>query len=179
MLYLTVMLVFLCFAAIAMTVNEGLWNNTIKLFNIILAGLLGIVVGIPAGMFAFVQSGKTGEYAWYFILAGIWGVFAISVLLFGMAAKAASGVRMRFIPMLDNIAGPLMGMMVAIMLTSFTAYTLERVPIKAGEWNLGAAESWQKTSFKYARAPFRNVLIKFVEAEGANNSFYDDIRSKK
>ena len=60
MLYLTVLLVFLCFAAIAMTVNEGLWNNTIKLFNIIFAGLLGIVVGIPAGMFAFVQSGKNG-----------------------------------------------------------------------------------------------------------------------
>jgi hypothetical protein len=175
--YLTVMLGFLFFAAMAMTVNEGLWNNTIKLFNIILAGLLGILVGIPAGVWAYVQSGKSVEFAWYFILVGIWGVFAISVFLFGMAANSASGTRMRFIPMLDDIAGPLMGLMVAVMLTSFAAYTLERVPIKAGEWDLRTATSWQKTSFQYARAPFRNVLTRFVKAEGADNDFYKDTRS--
>lgn len=177
MLYLTVMLGFLFFAAMAMTVNEGLWNNTIKLFNIILAGLLGIVVGIPAGVWAFVQSGKPGVFAWYFILVGIWGVFAISVLLFGMATRSASGVRMRFIPMFENVAGPLMGLMVAVMLTSFAAYSLERVPIKAGEWDIRTAKSWQITTFTYARAPFRNILTRFVKVEGADCDFYKDTRS--
>ena len=174
MLYLTVMLVFLCFAAFAMTVNEGLWNNTIKLFNIMLAGLLGIVAGVPFGSWIFDQTGKGPEFAWYFILAGIWGVFAVSVVIFGLIARSASGVRMRFLPMVDNIAGPLMGIIVAVMLTSFTAYTLERVPIKAGEWDIRKAADWQKTTFMYARAPFRNVLLSFVSAEDADSAFYKD-----
>ena len=174
MLYLTVMLGFLFFAAVAMTVNEGLWNNTIKCFNVILAGLLGITVGVPFGMWIFMKSGKAEAFAWYFVFAGIWCVFAISVLIFSLAAKSASTVRVRFLPMLDNIAGPMMGLMVAVMLTSFTAYSLERVPIKAGEWDIRTASSWQLSTFKYARAPFRNILLSFAEAEDVNNEFYRD-----
>jgi len=174
MLYLTVMLGFLFFAAVAMTVNEGLWNNTIKLFNIILAGLLGIVVGIPLGTWVLEQTGKSAEFAWYFVLGGTWGTFAISVVIFGLVAKSASGVRVRFIPQIDKFVGPLMGVLVAVMLTSFAAYTLERVPIKAGEWSLREASDTQKKVMMYARAPFRNVLTRFVQAEGADSQFYKD-----
>ncbi len=174
MLYITVMLGFLFFAGMAMTVNEGLWNNAIALLNVILAGLLGIVVGIPLGVWALGQSGKPADFTWHFVLAGIWIVFAISVLLFGLAAKSASNVRVRFIPMLDKIAGPLMGLMVAVMLTSFTAYTLERVPISAGEWKLSDASETQVKILTLARAPFLNVVNKFVEPEGVDSPFYDD-----
>ncbi len=171
MLYITVMLAFLFFASMAMTVNEGLWNNAIKLFNIILAGLLGIFAGIPLGVWLFDKSGKSEEFSWYFVLAGIWGVFAISVLVFGLATKSASGIRMRFIPLLDKIAGPLMGLMVAVMLTSFTAYTLERVPIQAGEWSLSDASEWQVSTLKYARAPFHNVVKSFALGEKSDSQF--------
>ncbi|MCA9229463.1 MAG: CvpA family protein [Planctomycetales bacterium] len=171
MLYLTVMLLFLLFAAVAMTVNEGLWSNTIALFNILLAGILAIFAGVPFGNFLLAQSGKPAELAWYFVFAGIWGTFALSVTVMHLATKAASDVRMRFVPLLDKIAGPLMGILVAVMLTSFTAYTLERVPIKAGEWSFGDASEWQQTTFKYARAPFRGVLKSFVQGEKADHPF--------
>jgi len=171
MLYLTVMLVFLCFASVAMTVNEGLWNNTITLFNIMLSGILGIFGGVPLGNFLLLQSEKPADFAWYFVLAGIWGVFAVSVTVMHLATSSSSGVRMRFLPMLDKVAGPLMGILVAIMLTSFTAFTLERVPIKAGEWSFSDASSWQVSTFKYARSPFRAVVKSFVQGEKSDSPF--------
>jgi len=78
---------------------------------------------------------------------------------------------MRFLPMLDKVAGPLMGIFVAVMLTSFTAFTLERVPIKAGEWSFKDASDWQVSTFKYARAPFRGVVKSFVQGEKADSPF--------
>ena len=171
MLYLTVMLGFLFFASVAMTINEGLWNNTVALLNIILAGLIGIFGGVPFGSFLLAKSGKPPELAWYFIFAGIWVVFAATVTIMHLVARQASGVRVRFLPLLDKIAGPLMGLFVALMLTSFTAYTLERVPIKSGEWSFKDASEWQKSTFKYARAPFRGVLKSFAQGEKADHAF--------
>ena len=46
---LTYVVCFVFFAAVAMTVNEGLWNNAISLFCILLRGVFGIFVGVPAG----------------------------------------------------------------------------------------------------------------------------------
>jgi len=171
MLYLTVMLGFLFFAAVAMTVNEGLWNNTIALLNIMLAGILGIFGGVPLGAFLLAKSGKSEDFAWYFVFAGVWAVFALSVTVMHLATSGASSVRMRFLPMLDKVAGPLMGLLVAIMLTSFTAFTLERVPIKAGAWSFSDASDWQKSTFTYARNPFRMVIKSFAEGEKSDNSF--------
>ena len=103
----------------------------------------------------------------------MWGVFAFSILLTGMAMKFASGVRMRFHPLAENIGGPIMGIFVAVMLTSFTAYTLIHVPVKAGEWQVKSAAGWQISAFEYARAPFWNALKSFVEAEEADAEFYE------
>jgi len=105
MLYLTVMLVFLCFAAIAMTVNEGLWNNTISLLNIMLAGILAIFGGVPLGNFLLRQSGKPPEFAWYFVFAGMWIIFALSVTAMHFVTSSSSRVRVRFLPVLDKVLG--------------------------------------------------------------------------
>lgn len=171
MLYLTVMLGFLFFAAVAMTVNEGLWNNMVALLNIILAGLVSIFGGVPLGNFLLDKSGKPPELAWYFVFAGVWVVFAATVTVMHLAARNSSELRVRFFPLLDKIAGPIVGLVVAVMLTSFTAYTLERVPINSGEWSFKDASEWQQSTFKYARAPFRGVVKNFAESEKADHPF--------
>jgi len=171
MLYLTVMLGFLFFTAIAMTINEGLWNNTIALLHLMLAGILAVFAGVPLGSFLLEQSGKPPDFAWHFVFACIWGVFAISVTCMHLVTNKASRIKMRFLPILDKVAGPLMGLLVAIMLVSFTAFTLERVPIEAGEWSFSDASDWQKTTFKYARNPFRVVIKSFAKGEAAESPF--------
>ncbi len=171
MLYLIVLIGFLFFAGVAMTVGEGLWNNTLLLFSVMLGGLLAVVAGVPLGNWVIVQADADPSYAWYFVFGGMWITFALSVTLIRLATDRLSPVRMKFIPLLDKITGPLMGLFVAVMLTSFAAYTLERVPIKAGEWDLATASDTQKSLLTWARAPFLNVVNTFAKTEGIKTPF--------
>lgn len=162
---------FLFFAAVAMTINEGLWNNALSFFCIVLGGLFGIFVGVPVGNMIGEQAGVSTEKAWYFVFAGVWGVFALTVLIMRLIFERTSRTKMKFIPLIDKFAGPVVGLLVAIMFTSFAAYTLDRIPIKAGEWKYSDAADWQKSVFKLAKAPFDNVAYKFADGEGLNKTF--------
>jgi hypothetical protein len=165
MLSLTILLVFIFFAALAMTINEGLWSNAVLMLCIILSGLLAIFCGIPLGSYLFEKTGAGDEYAWHCVFAGVWCVFALSVTLMRVLFEKSSKTRVKFVPPLEKLAGPLMGLLVAVMFTSFAAYTIERIPVKAGQWSLADAADWQITTFSYARAPFHNVAKRFTESE--------------
>jgi len=172
MFYLTLFLGFVFFAGIAMTVGEGLWNNTITLISVILSGLLGILGGLPLGLLAFEKSGKDASFTWYFVFGVVWGLFFLSMLIQRLIAGKLSDTQMKFVPPLEMVAGPLMGLLVAVMFTSFVAFTLERMAIQGeSDWDLGKASEWQRSTFTYARAPFLDVLSSVVEAEQIETSF--------
>ena len=171
MLWLCVLLFFMFFAGVAMTVGEGLWSNAINLFAVMLAGLSGVAFGYPLGDWAIVEFEKDASFLWYFRFAGVWLVFFVTMMVFRLVAERASKVRMRFLPQLEMIAGPLMGMFVALMFTSVFAWTLLKLPIAANEWKLSDASEWQKSTFQYLSTPFnslgRAVLGAVVVADGA------------
>lgn len=168
---LTYLVCFVFFAAVAMTINEGLWNNAIGLICVVLGGLFGIFVGVPAGNLLGEQAGMSSDKAWFFVFAGVWGVFALSVLIMRLIFERTSRTKMKFIPLVDKFAGPVVGLLMAIMFTSFAAYTLDRIPIKAGQWKYADAAEWQKSVFTYGRAPFLNVANAFAAGEGLDNTF--------
>jgi hypothetical protein len=172
MLYLTIILLFVFFAGVAMTVGEGLWSNTVSLLCIMLAGSFAIFGGIPLGLFIVEQAGASDEQAWYFVFGGVWGVFFVSLTIMRILVEMASRTRVRFVPPLEKAAGPLMGLFVAVMLTSFTAYTLARIPINAGAWKYSDAADWQKTTFTYACAPFHTVVKRLAEAESVKSNLF-------
>ncbi len=171
MLYLTVLLGFLFFASVAMTINEGLWNNAVLLFCVILSGLFAILCGTPLSTWIIQKAEPSSSYVWCFVFGVIWVVFAFSITVIRLVAERASRIRVKFVAPLEMIAGPLMSLLVAVMFTSFSAYTLERVPIKAGEWDLRQATDSQRSTFQYARAPFLNVVKKFAVAEDVDTPF--------
>ncbi len=170
MIYLLVLLGFLFFAAVAMTINEGFWNNTISLLYLLISGIVGAVAGAPLGVLILEKAGQADENAWYFVFAGMWAAFSLSLLVLKILADQASRTRVRFIPLVDKIGGILMGLMVAVMLTSFAAFTLWHAPIKAGQsdWN----KDDRKATFAQAVGPFNFVLQRFLEAESVDGSLY-------
>jgi hypothetical protein len=176
MLYLTILLIFVFFAAAAMTINEGLWSNTVLLLCIILSGLAAIFCGSPLGLFIIEKADASDEYAWHCIFAGVWGVFASSVLIMRVLFEKSSRTRVKFVPPLERVAGPLMGLFVAVMFASFAAYTMERIPIRAGHWPMADASDWKTTTFTYARAPFHNVVKRFAESEKVRSDFFPKSR---
>jgi hypothetical protein len=138
---------------------------------VVLGGLFGIFVGVPVGNLLVEQAGADMGKAWYFVFAGVWGVFSLAVLVIRLILERTSRVRMKFIPLVDKIGGPIVGLLAAVMFTSFVAYTLDRIPIKAGEWSYSDASGWQESVFKFGRAPFYNIANAFAAGEGIDDTF--------
>ena len=95
MLLLLVLLGFLFFAAVAMCINEGLWNNTILLLYVIISGLASSLIGVPLGALIFEKAGFDDAKAWFCIFAGLWAVFALTLLVMRLMVDKASKVRVR------------------------------------------------------------------------------------
>lgn len=165
---LTLLLSFVFFAGVAMTINEGLWSNTILAFIIIIAALIAIPWGYILGIVVIVAAQPSDEHAWAFTFATVWGVFALSVLIMRLIADRFSRVRMRFIPQLDKIGGALMGLVVATMFNSFVAVTLVLLPLKAGVWKVEEGSELQQKSMARAAAPIYTALTKFYGGEFAD-----------
>jgi hypothetical protein len=170
MLYLLVLVGFLFFAGLAMTINEGLWNNTVLLLCLMISGIMGVVAGGPVGILLLDQIGQGDDYAWYCLFVAVWGVFTVSLLVLRIVADKASQTRVRFLPLVDKIGGMLMGLLVAVMLSSFAAYTLLKVPVAADIWKLSDASVSVQDNFKYAATPFNSALRAFTKAEGIDAS---------
>ena len=166
MLYLLVALGFMFFAGVAMTVNEGLWNNTILLLCILISGCASVAAGVPVGMLIFDQIGLAADKAWYCTFAGMWAVFVVAMLLLRIVAERASKIRVRFLPLVDKIGGILMGLLVAYMLTSFATNTLLDAPIRAGAWKKKDASAGQLQVYGQLGAPFNMVAKNFADTEG-------------
>ena len=154
MTYVAILLLFVLFAGIAMTVNEGLWSNTVTLLCVILGGLLAWHWGPVLGRFVIEQAEPSSENEWAFWFASIWGVYFLAVTILRIIADRSSRVRMRFIRPLDMAGGILVGLMVAVMFSSFAAYALY-IPIKAGVWKVEDGAPWaQQTILTMARPMF-------------------------
>jgi hypothetical protein len=167
MAYLCLLLFGILFAGIAMTVNEGLWSNTITLLCIWMAGVVATLVGPYLGAWALSQFNKDMTFGWYFLFAGLWLSFFVANLLLRVLFDRTSRLRLRFIPQLDAIGGPLMGIFVAIVFASFCSFTLMKAPLAAGAWKLSEATDWQKSTFQYLETPFHN-LDKAWDGEALN-----------
>ena len=165
---LTLLLAFVFFAGVSMTVNEGLWNNTITVFIIIIAALIAIPWGWIAGLAVIAAAQPSDENMWAFFFAGVWGVFALSATVLRLVGDKLSRVRIRFLPQLDKFGGVLMGLVVATMFNSFVAVTLLYWPITAGVWKIEDASETQKKTFQRTAAPIHTAFTKFYGGEFAN-----------
>jgi len=166
MLYVCILLIFVFFAGLAMTIGEGLWSNAVNLLCILISIPTGYIVGLPLGSWGFEQMDTANENYWYFTFAGMWLAFFVSMLLLRVFCDKISKVRMRFIPQLEMIAGPLVGLIVAIMFTSYLSFTIFAGPMAAGVWNVKAAEGWQTTTLSRLVSPSLSV----VQAAGGDVS---------
>lgn len=159
MLYLCILIYFVFFAGTAMTVAEGLWNNAISLMAILICGPLAVAVGYPIGLMLQDKMGNDANQTWYFAFGGVWLVFFFSIMVVRLIAdRVCSRTRMKFVPPLEKIAGPVMGLLTAAMFTSFLTYTIYTIPIAAGEWKIGEASSWQQSTLAQGSGPFHAVL---------------------
>src|SRR5687767_95241 len=99
------------FATLAMTVREGLWSNTLTLVNIIISGL--VAFGFYAPLVVYLDEMTDGEHTYWLDFAVLWVLFAITMVICRSLTAAFSKTRMRFKYPIDDVGGPLVGLIAA------------------------------------------------------------------
>jgi hypothetical protein len=156
MTYLGVLVLFVFFASLAMTINEGLWSNMISLVCIILGSLIAWHWGLALGEFAIAQVEPAAEYEWALWFASLWGVFFFSATLLRVIADRSSRIRMKFIRPVDMGGGILLSLAIATLFSSFTAYSLY-IPFQAGVWKTESGASWAQSSISTLARPMYSI----------------------
>ena len=164
MTLLAIMLLFALFAGIAMTVNEGLWNNVVSMFCVVIAGLIAVPWGLELAKFVVDQATPAPENQWAFVFASVWGVFFLAVTLLRVFADKTSRVRVKFIKPIELAGGPLAGLLLAVMFVSFAAGTMW-IPLAAGAWEAASPAGWAENAVSYLATPYANALNGFYAGE--------------
>jgi uncharacterized membrane protein required for colicin V production len=164
--------VFFCivwFAALAMTVREGLWSNTITLITIIVAGL--VAFGFYSRIVVYLDEDMTdGQHTYWLDYAVIWALFAATVIVLRAFMAAASKTRMRFKHPIDPVGGPLAGFIAALVLASFTVATLHVSPMGKDAFSGGLVKPQDVESASAIGQPDA-AWLRFIERMAGVNAF--------
>ncbi len=113
-------------AVVAFLYGEGIWSNTIMLINTVLAGLLAMNLFEPlAGWLE--EMVPAMQLAWDFVC--LWVVFVVTVVVLRLLTDRISRVRVRFLKLVEQIGSPAVGLLVAMVVVSFTVTTLHTAPL--------------------------------------------------
>ncbi len=115
------------FATLAMLVREGLWSNTISLFNIIFSGI--VAFGFYSPLAVFLDEKTDGQYTYLMDFLVIWALYVITMIICQAITRAASKTRMRFKHPIDSVGGPAVGFIAALVMASFVMATLHTSPM--------------------------------------------------
>lgn len=116
------------FAAVAMTVREGVWSNTITLVNILISGL--VAFGFYSPIVVYLDEEVTsGQHTYWLDFAIVWALFCATMLILRTFTGAFSKTKMRFKHPIDPVGGPVIGILAAWVLASFTLATLHMSPM--------------------------------------------------
>lgn len=149
---LTIILLVVFFACVAMLVREGIWSNTITLLNVIVAALLATNYFEPlANWLDKMEPSYT--YLWDFV--AIWAVFCGSMIVLRGVSDKLSKVRVRFKGPIDLAGGLILALWIAWVMVGFTTMTLHMAPLS--ENFLGFYKTPASTTF-LGMAPDRQWL---------------------
>ena len=147
-------LVVVFMASVAMLTNEGIWNNIITLVNVILAALLATSLFEPvADWLDSLQ--PTLTYFWDFL--ALWSLFAIFFAVFRIATDMLSKTRVRYKSIIDRIGGGILAIWIGWVLISFTAMSLHTSPLRQNFF-LGSSQPAPETRMLYGWAPDQQWL---------------------
>src|SRR5689334_1216649 len=116
------------FAAIAMTVREGVWSNTITLIGIIFSGL--VAFGFYSPIVVYLDEEMTsGQHTYWLDFAIMWALFCVAMIIYRALTGALSKTKLRFKNPIDPVGGPIIGILAAWVLAAFAMATLHVSPM--------------------------------------------------
>lgn len=123
---LTVVMLFIFAAVLGTSLREGLWSNTIRLFNVIFAGLAASTLG-PSMAATF--RGLFSSRAFFFNFLALWLVFWVVCGLLQVSTNKLSQVKVKFDPKVNLYGGYACAFILACVFTSFSLFTMHQAPL--------------------------------------------------
>lgn len=123
---LPLLMLLLIFAVVASCFNEGIWGNVVRLINVVTAGLVAMTFFEPLAR-ALDGWQPSFTYLWDFL--SLWGLFALSLLIFREITDRVSRVNVRFLKIADRIGGVILAIVIGYVMVCFTMTTLHTAPL--------------------------------------------------
>ncbi len=160
------------FAAFAMSVREGVWNNFITLICIFFAGLISF--GSFQPITRFVDEQLDGEYTYVLDFVILWILFAVTVGLLKAICKSLSPKRVIFHENVDTWLGIWVGLSVASTMLMIVQASLHTAPLQYDMFDgrYVAGETYQEVETNYYVTP-GSVWLLTVELTLGENAMGD------
>ena len=121
------LILILVFAGIfGFCMRDGVWTNTLRLINVILAATIASSFGEPM---ARVLSGMHTKSFFFHNILGVWLVFAFVCTALNEATKYISRVNVKFNERFNLIGGYVLAGVLAFVFVSFTLFTMHQAPL--------------------------------------------------
>lgn len=167
----------LFFVGFAMMVQNGIWNNLISLFSIVIAGLVAYGVHQPLVVMADESTG--GSYTYLLDFPILWGVFGLTVGLLNFLANAFSRNRVNFPEQVDGYGGAAVAAIGAYFLVAFSMSTMHVAPLSydtaGGAYEYGVTPKKVESSFAEASSLMKPDLawLRITESVLSQEAFGD------
>lgn len=125
---LTFILIVIFMACVGFLYTEGMWGNALRLINVVTAALLATNFWEPLAGLLEGSVSKPMSYFWDFI--ALWGLFIFFLLIFRLATKSASTVKVKFMGLANRIGGGVFAAWIGWVMVCFTLMTLHTAPLK-------------------------------------------------
>ncbi len=112
-----------CLAFVGM---QGMWGAALSFMNTLLAALLATSYWEPM---AGVLQGMNASYTYFFDILAIWLMFGLFLIPLRVATDFISKVKVRFLPIADQIGGYFFGFLTGWVLICFLMFSLHTAPL--------------------------------------------------
>lgn len=123
---LPAILALIIFICMAFLYNAGMWNNAIRLINVVTAALLATNYFEPLAKWL---DSMVPSLTYLFDFFSLWLLFIIFMVIFQTLTSSASKVKVRFLTIADRIGGGLFALWIGWVMVCFTLMTLHTAPL--------------------------------------------------
>ena len=123
---INLLMIAILFACAAMLYNDGMWSNSIRLINTIMAGLLAMNFFEPVADWL---EGQAPAYTYFWDFIALWGLFIIFSLIFRLITDRLSQVKVKFLKIADQIGSGVLALWVGWVMVCFTLMSLNTAPL--------------------------------------------------
>jgi uncharacterized membrane protein required for colicin V production len=123
---LSLLLLLILTACIGLLYREGMWDNAIRLVNVVVAAVVATACFQPV---AARMAGIFPSYVYLVDYLAIWSLFCIWLVVLRAVTGVLSRVQVRFLKLADRIGGVVFSALVGWVMVCFTLTTLHTAPL--------------------------------------------------